>query len=103
MSDHITDNGDGTHTIRIDVVVKNAILEDGGIEIFANHFGWVSHFQEEQNGQTVLIENPEPALDFAVARVKDWITATWQGHHAFMKQMAAQQASQSATENMLKG
>jgi len=101
MADHITDNGDGTHTVEIHLIIKNAILEDGGIEIFANHFGWVSHYQQEQNGEIVLVENPESALDFAIARVKDWITATWQGHHAFMKQMEAQEASQNATKTML--
>jgi|DEB0MinimDraft_6_1074348.scaffolds.fasta_scaffold18689_5 hypothetical protein len=96
----LIDNGDGTHTVRIDIIVKDAILEKKGIELFAHHFGWRPMIHNDQ-GQEVA--NPETALDAGIRAIKKLAGDIFKDELMRSEAQKAQEAAAAEADSLLQG
>jgi len=96
----LIDNGDGTHTVRIDIIVKDAILEKKGIELFAHHFGWRPMIHNDQ-GQEVA--NPQSALDAGIASIKKLTADIFKNELMISEAQKAQEAAAAEADSLLNG
>jgi hypothetical protein len=86
----LIDNQDGTHTVDVPIIIPNAALEAGGIEIFAGAYGWKEKVTNEEG---VEIDNPTSAIDHSIAVVRKFISEVFTAQYAKIK---AEQARQQA-------
>ena len=94
----IIDNNDGTHTVRIDIIVKDTILEKNGIELFAQYFGWRAQVDD---GQGNMIANPQSALDAGIAAIKKFTGDIFKEQLIRHEMQVAQEAAATEADNLL--
>lgn len=79
----IIDNGDGTSTIDIPLIVPNTALELGGLEMFAKAFGWSDKIESTEEAldemgnpynKIIYIDNPESALDRSGDEIRKFVS-----------------------------
>lgn len=85
---NLIDNGDGTHTVNVPIIIPNAALDVGGIELFAGAYGWTAKILDEQGNE---IDNPESALDKSIAVVKAFLSEVFKAEYIKFKENEARE------------
>ena len=96
----LIDNGDGTHTVRIELLVKDGIIQKQGIELFARHFGWRPIIVNDQ-GQEVA--NPQSALDAGIRAIKKLTADIFKNELMISEAQKAQEAAAAEADSLLNG
>ena len=85
---NLIDNGDGTHTVNVPIIIPNAALDVGGIELFAGAYGWTAKILDEQGNE---IDNPESSLDKSITVVKAFLSEVFKAEYIKFKEKQARQ------------
>lgn len=85
---NLIDNGDGTHTVNVPIIIPDQALQAGGIELFASAYGWTPKIQDEEGNET---DNPQSALDKSISVIKNFVGEVFKAEYVKLKEREARE------------
>lgn len=86
-------------TISVDLEVPQAVIDAGGIELFASAYGWTPKIIDP-NDNTKTIDNPVSALDAGKAVVKEFVKQVTKAKYMELARKQSEELASSNFDNM---
>lgn len=86
----LINNNDGTYTVNVPIIIPEAAIQAGGIELFSKAYGWSENIINEEG---IEIANPQTALEKAMVVIREFVSNVFREQYIqYKKNLAEQQA-----------